>query len=596
MHDYAPSFPGHARSPLLRLSLQGRRYLLIVPSCLLAAAIVALCVAVLRSTQHSSLDWFLLIPFGIATAWECILLWQLVLGFAVWASGARSMSVLEHRAAEIEPVSTGRSRTALLIPIFDEDTDAVFAGVRIMLRSLARTGGRADVDVHILSDTRTAATIADEEAAWSVIRSEWPDGIFYSRRADNFGRKAGNIQSFLDRCGDAYDFAIVLDADSLMSGSAMRRLIRLMEEHPRIGLIQTVSFAAARETLFARIQQFAIRLYAPLALRGLQYWQGHEGSYWGHNAIFRIGPFRQHCRLPILPGKPPLGGEILCHDVVEGALMVRAGWEVHLLPRFDGTWEEMPTNTIDLLQRERRWCQGNLQHLRVLAFPGLRAASRAHITLGIGGYVMAPLWWAFLVLGVVRVLGGGSDRYGLLAFGLTETGAAASALVAVNVALIVVPRLLHLFHALGDTRVRRSFGGARRLLAGAAVEQAFWVFLGPVLSLITSSFVFSILTGRATGWTGQTRADREISMGEAFRCHAPHMAIGLALALAAARTGGWYALWMAPVALGLIISPALTIISSRIDLGQLSRRSGLFLTTDDLDGHLELRELNQSRS
>ncbi len=214
-----------------------------------------------------------------------------------------------------------------------------------------------------------------------------------------------------------------------MTGTAIRRLIRLMEEHPRIGLIQTVSYATGRDTLFARIQQFAVRLYAPLSLRGLEFWQGPEGSYWGHNAIFRIAPFSQHCRLPVLPGRPPFGGEILCHDVVEAALLARAGWETHLLPEFDGTWEEMPTNAIDLLVREQRWCQGNLQHLAVLTFPGLKAASRGHLALGIGGYLVAPLWVSLLVLGAARVLlvpeGAG---YGVLAYGLTEPSFAAAAL------------------------------------------------------------------------------------------------------------------------------------------------------------------------
>ena len=149
--------------------------------------------------------------------------------------------------------------------------------------------------------------------------------IRYRRRTENVGRKAGNIAEFTRTYGPEYDFMIVLDADSLMSGATMRRLARLMEESPATGLIQTVSYAAGRDTLFARIQQFAVRLYAPLALRCLEIWQGPEGSYWCHNAILRIAAFANHAQLPVLPGRAPLGGEILCHDIVEGGMLVRAG-------------------------------------------------------------------------------------------------------------------------------------------------------------------------------------------------------------------------------------------------------------------------------
>ncbi len=77
-------------------------------------------------------------------------------------------------------------------------------------------------------------------------------------------------------------------------------------------------------------------LYGPMFAAGLHYWQLGDGQYWGHNAIIRVAPFMEHCGLPRLPGKPPLGGEILSHDFVEAALMGRAGWTLWLaydLPR-----------------------------------------------------------------------------------------------------------------------------------------------------------------------------------------------------------------------------------------------------------------------
>ena len=595
--------PQNAGSPLSSLALPlvpdlgTRRLLAILPSVGLALVLGSLAVAVLARAPRPAIDWVILVPFALVMMWECFIVWQLVLGFAVWLRGADGRTLLERRAAALEPVATGRSRTALLMPIYEEEPGAVFDRVGIMLRSLARLGPCDDIDLHVLSDTRGDETAAAERRLWEALDAAAPGTTSYRRRPVNAGRKAGNIAEFLDRHGKDYDFAVVLDADSLMSGAAIRKLIRLMEEHPAVGLIQTVSYATGRDTLFARIQQFAVRLYAPLSLRGLEFWQGPEGSYWGHNAIFRVAPFHQHCRLPVLPGRPPFGGEILCHDVVEAALLTRAGWETHLLPEFDGTWEEMPTNAVDLLEREQRWCQGNLQHIGVLGLPGLKAASRWHLALGIGGYLVAPLWCGLLVLGALRVLLlPQGEGYGILAYGLTEPGLAAAGLAALSSALILLPRLLNLVRALGDGTTRRSFGGAARLLGGVVIEQAMWLLLGPMLLWVTAGFVARIVAGRAVGWGSQARGERTVRVADALRRHALLVALGCALAVAALWGGGWLALWMGCTALGLIVSPLLTAVSSRRDLGRLSRRWGLFLTVDDVLPAPEIVEFQAARA
>ncbi len=575
-----------------RVRWRTRRLWLVLPSSALALGVFALSGATLGGSPHGFLDWGLALPFAAVMAWECFVVWQLVLGFYAWMAGPRFLCELERDARTILPTRTGRSRTALVIPIFDEDVEEVFARVRVMWASLARLGASDDLVVHVLSDTRTPHVAAAEARQAALLRASDIPSLRYRRRDSNVGRKAGNVGEFLDRVGHAYDFAIVLDADSLMTGPAMRRLIQLMERHDEVALIQTVSYATGRETLFARIQQFAVRLYAPLAIRGLEFWQGGEGSYWGHNAIFRVAPFRQHCTLPVLPGRPPFGGEILCHDTVEAALLVRAGWEVRLLPDIDGSWEEMPTNAPDLLGREKRWCQGNLQHVRLLGLPGLKSGSRAHIALGIGGYLAAPLWWSVLVLGAVRVLfGDGTQGLGLLAYGLTEPGAAPAALACLAAVLIATPRVLSLWRALADRETRRGFGGTRRLLAGAAIEQVFALLFGPVMYLVNAGFVLRTLAGRVVPWDAQRRGDRQITPVQAARLHWPQMVVGLVLGGACAKAGGWVAVWMTPSALGLLLSPWLTFVSSRIDLGRWSRRQGLFTTVDDRAPAWELLEV-----
>ncbi|KAB1075742.1 glucans biosynthesis glucosyltransferase MdoH [Methylobacterium planeticum] len=582
-------------------SLAWRRLALALPTLATGLAIAVLAVAA-YGPPAGWLAGSVLVLFCLVMGWQSFVAWQYVYGLAAAVLGDRAKSALERRAEALPTRATGLSRTAAVVAIHAEDAVAVFAALRVMARSLAREGGDgSDLDIFVLSDTRDGAIAAVEEHEFARIEA-WRRGagpgiprIRYRRRRENRGRKAGNIAEFCETYGPEYDYMIVLDADSLMTGASMRRLVRLMEESPQVGLIQTVSYAAGRDTLFARIQQFAVRLYAPLALRCLETWQGPDGSYWGHNAILRIEAFANNAQLPVLPGKAPLGGEILCHDIVEGALLRRSGWEVRLLPEMGGTWEEMPTNLVDLLGRERRWCQGNMQHLRVVPMPGLRAASRWHLLVGILSYCVLPLWIAFLVTGTW--LAAGTGDLGLLGYGLTGSGAAAHGLAALAVAVLALPKLLSLGHVLASPERRAAFGGAAALLKSAALEQVVWVLLWPVMTLFTAGAVLSTFVGRVVRWDAQVRDDRRVPWGEACRLQADALVVGGCLAAFLVYAGDlWLALWMAPIAFALLTSPAHSVLTSRADLGRLARARGLFLTADDTAQAPELADLAQSRN
>ena len=575
------------------MSLSARRFLLVGTTAAVAATLAALSIVLFRTGERTVLDVVLLGLFLLVMTWEALVVSQVGLGFLTFLRGRDGRTALELRAIEVEPVATGRSRTAIVIPVFDEDVGAVSAVVAVMRRSLRRLGPTGDVHVHVLSDSRDPATAAAEETAVAELNAEPGPAVLYRRRGDNPGRKAGNIAEFLRRTEGEYDFMIVMDADSLMSGAVMRKLIRLMEENERVALIQTISFAANRMTLFARIQQFAVRLYAPLSLKGMSFWQGADGLYYGHNAIVRCAPFLRHAQLPVLPGRPPLGGEILCHDVVEAALLRRAGWEVRVLPDLEGTWEEMPTNVVDLLGRERRWCQGNLQHIRVLPFGGLTAGSRTHIAMGILSYLVGPIWWAFLGLGAVRAFGSDGTGLGILAYGATEAGPAAATLFWFSVAYLLGPRIMNVARAFLATPERRGFGGSGRLVASVLLEQVFSILLTPLLSLITVRFVLSTFAGRVVGWNSQSRADRDVGWAEAFRVLWLNLAVGAVFAAAALHAGGWYALWMLPTILGLLLGPFLIVWSSRLSTGMWARRWGLFLTVDESAPAPELVEFRE---
>jgi membrane glycosyltransferase len=591
------SFP----SPPTDATLLRRRLALALPTLATAGA-TAWLAALATGWPDGLLDGAVLVLFCLVMTWQAYIAWQYIYGAVAAGLGRRVMSAVEIAAETASPAPTGRSRTAVLVAIHAEDAAAVFAAIRVMARSLARTGGDGrDLDIFVLSDTRDPAIAAAEERefaraqAWRGESGPGLPRLRYRRRADNAGRKAGNIAEFCETYGDEYDFMIVLDADSLMSGATMRRMIRLMEDNPRVGLIQTVSYAAGRDTLFARIQQFAVRLYAPLSIRALDTWQGPDGSYWGHNAILRVRAFADSADLPVLPGRAPLGGEILCHDTVEGALFRRAGWELRLLPEEGGTWEEMPTNLVDLLGRERRWCQGNLQHLGVLGTPGLTAGSRWHLLVGILSYLASPLWVAFLALGTWQAAASGD--LGLLAYGLTGDGPAAHALAALTVAVLAAPKVLSLAHVLLSPARRRAFGGFWRLMASAALEQGLWVLLWPVLTLFNAGAVLTTFAGRVVRWDAQVRDDRRVPWREACRLQVDALAAGALLAGTLAVAGDpLLALWMAPVAAGLLLSPALSVLTSRADLGTRARRRGLFLTVDDTAQAPELRDLAAARA
>jgi membrane glycosyltransferase len=134
-------------------------------------------------------------------------------------------------------------------------------------------------------------------------------------------------------------------------------------------------------------------------VRGFAAWSGRSGNYWGHNALIRIESFRAASRLPVLSGPAPFGGPLLSHDFVEAAWIRRAGWQVELDPDHRGSAEDAPQTLEEFHRRDRRWCQGNLQHLRLLAEPGLHPLSRFHMISGVFSYLAAPVWLSLMIMG-----------------------------------------------------------------------------------------------------------------------------------------------------------------------------------------------------
>ena len=285
-----------------------------------------------------------------------------------------------------------RTRTALLMPLYNEDARASFARLAMIDQSLARLGAASAFDIFVLSDSTKDEAAAAERSVFQAFRLTANSKAYYRRRTDNAERKAGNLAEWVRRFGGAYENMIVLDADSTMAGETLLRMVDAMERNPGVGLIQTAPVIIKARTIFARVSQYSVRLYGRVAAAGLAYWTGSESSYWGHNAIIRTRAFAACCGLPHLKGRKPFGGHIMSHDVVEAALMRRAGWAVHVTASLDGSWEETPPSITDFIRRDHRWFQGNLQHLGLITAKGLSPMSRLQLLMGCMAYLSSPLW------------------------------------------------------------------------------------------------------------------------------------------------------------------------------------------------------------
>jgi membrane glycosyltransferase len=464
----------------------------------------------------------------------------------------------------------------------------VFAGLRATYESLARSGALPRFDFYVLSDTGNADTRVAEIDAWLAL-CRAVDGfgrIFYRWRQHRIKRKSGNIADFCRRWGRKYRYMIVLDADSVMSGDCLTALVRIAEANPDAGIIQTAPRAAGRDTLYARVQQFANGVYGPLFTAGLHFWQFGESHYWGHNAIIRVAPFIQHCAIGRLPGRGALSGEILSHDFVEAALMRRAGWGVWIAYDLTGSYEEMPPNLIDELSRDRRWCQGNLMNFRLFWMRGLHPAHRAVFMTGVLAYLSAALWFMFLVLSTVllaihtlREPTYFVQPYQLFPLWPEWRPEWAIALFSATAVLLFLPKVLAALRvAVVDPMPH---GGRLRLFVSLCGEMVFSALLAPIRMLFHTQFVAMAFAGRAVRWKSPPREDAETHWGYAFRRHGVHTLVGILWAAFVWWLNPTYLWWLLPVVGALMLSIPLSVFSSRVTLGRKLRRRKYFLIPEE---------------
>ncbi len=545
-------------------------------------------------TGYGAHEMYQVVSVSRTTALQYVLLGLFTVNF-FWIALAFTSGVLGFLVLAIKRPKTPRAdslkhKTVIVMPVYNESTARTFAALTAIRESVEATGLGAHFDYFILSDTTNPDIwIAEERAFRDLRRRLGPDArIYYRHRPKNHHRKAGNIADFVTRWGGHYEHMVVLDADSLMTGHCIVRLAAAMEADPDAGIIQSLPLIINRNTLFARLQQFAARIYGPVIATGLAQWSGRDGNYWGHNAIIRTAAFAAHCGLPDLKGKPPFGGHVLSHDFVEAALIRRAGYAVYMLPDLTGSYEESPPSLIDLSARDRRWCQGNLQHSRILFAAGLKWPTRQHFATGIMGYLASPFWLMQLVVGIALVLQVKYARpeYFTSEFTLVPVWPRfdperALALFGLTMAILLAPKLFGWLLTLFNPVERRACGGAIRLTLSTIIEIIMSALLAPIMMVIQSGSVFQILLGRDTGWNPQRRDDGSIPFQDIVRRHRAHTVLGVVAGVTAFMIATSLFAWMSPTILGLLLAIPLSWASGQLAIGLWLKRRGLLLTPEE---------------
>jgi membrane glycosyltransferase len=487
------------------------------------------------------------------------------------------------------------SRTAILVPVYNEDARAVFARVAAMIEGLHRIGQLERFHVHVLSDSTRADCVDAERAGAAALLAELGAAgrLYYRNRTKNIGRKAGNIEDFVTNSGGAYDYMLVLDADSLMRPETIVQMVARMDEDPELGLLQTQPLIIGRRTLFGRALQFSAALFSPIFSRGIAALQGREGPFWGHNAIIRIRAFAACCGLPTLEGRPPFGGHILSHDFVEAALLARGGYKVRVDPDLEGSYEEAPSNIIEYAKRDRRWCQGNLQHGKLLGAPGLKPWSRVALVSGIMAYAASPIWLLFLIVSLLDPILAPAPNYFpddslFPVFPRPETNKALLLLFGIFV-LLLLPKTLITFGS-AMTERRHRFGGALMVVVGATFELVMTSILAPVMMMFQSKAVGEILVGADAGWPASEREDGSQPLATAFQASWWMVAAGAAVLLATVNYAPDLLLWTLPIALPLVAAPLLISATGSPLLGDWARGWRLFETPFEADPEPVIRD------
>lgn len=564
--------------------MTARRLLFVTLLAISFAGLSALMAMTLSPGGYSALDLFILFCFMVTLPWTIIGFWNAVIGLLIMRltrNPVEAVCPIDHDIAD-RPLT---SSTALLSCVRNEDTESLETNLTAMVSHLVRAGDAEHFKLYVLSDTDMDDVALNEQQMTARLQDRFAGQmeIVYRRRTDNHGFKAGNVEDFCDRWGDQHDFMLVLDADSYMSTEAITGLVRRMEANPQVGILQSLVVGLPTDSAFARVFQFGMRLGMRSYTIGSAWWQGDCGPYWGHNAIIRIAPFKDHCRLPELPGKGPLSGTILSHDQVEAVLMRRAGYEVRVLPLETGSYEANPPHLLEFIRRDLRWCQGNLQYRRLLAMPDLKPVSRAQLFLAILMFLGSPAWIGFMT--AAAVLGAVSDQMPYR----PDTGAI---LFFTVLTMVFAPKLATVADVLARKDLRRAFGGPIRVVLSVGAEILYSAMLAPIMAVAHTLFMGGLIFGKTIGWGAQARGVQRLPVKLALQKLWPQTLFGLAgLVWLTGQPIGL--VWpVIPVAVGPLLASIIAVTTSTRTLGEIAIRSTLWRIPEESAPPEELLDLH----
>jgi membrane glycosyltransferase len=547
-----------------------RRRLAFALACIVSwVGLVALLAATLRPGGLDTLDIAILAVFALYVLWPLIGFWNAFAGFILMRFVRDPAGLVCPPARLVTGEEPIIGRVALALCIRNEDPQRVFGNARAMLAELSATPFAGHFRLHILSDTDRPDIAAREVRAAAQLQAEAPGriAVAYRRRTSNEGFKAGNIRDFCEHhAGDA-DLMVVLDADSRMSAARILKMVRVMEESPRLGILQSLAVGLPSMSPLARLFQFGMRLGMRSYTFGSAWWHADCGPYWGHNAVLRIEPFRRHCDLPRLPGRSPHGRDILSHDQIEAVLMRSAGYEVRVLPEEGGSYEENPPDLIEHMRRDARWCRGNMQYLELLRLPGLLPASRIQLVLAILMFIASPAFIVLLALLLVQALRhAGTDWFD-----------AAAGLLLLVLALLVMfaPKIASALDVLTRPAERARFGGGWRFLAGCLAETLFAISVTPLAAVSHTLTIAGIVLGRSANWGAQIRDAHGVPLRAAFTRFWPHTLFGLTALAGLLALGPLAALYAAPAYVGALFAVPLAMVTASPTFGGWMRRVGL---------------------
>lgn len=539
-----------------------RRILFFSLSLTTAVFMLWLMHSTLSNNVHVVLYALLMTLFALTLPWMVVGFWNAIIGLILcqfFKNPTRLVFPDAELASSDKPLT---SSTAILLCIRNELPDRLIRNLNAMLIDLVNNGLGGNYHVYILSDTDDVTIAQFETDAFTTLSDGWKQriAITYRRRETNDGFKAGNISEFCQRWGSLHEFAIVLDADSFMTGSAMSRLVRIMEKNTRIGIVQGLVVGLPSASAFTRLFQYGMRLGMRSYTMGSSWWLGDCGPYWGHNAVIRLAPFMAHCNVSELNGGSK-NKTILSHDLIEAILMRAAGYEVRVYPYEDHSYEENPPTLSDYIRRDLRWCEGNLQYIHLLKLENLHAMGRFQLIMAIAMFAGSPAWILLMLITVVSAAA-------VSAFDVYINVSFFQALLVASGVMWYLPKMAGALDVLLRHNESHRFGGRVVFTKSLILETFFSFLMTPITWLNHTFFIVGLALGHRGGWSTQSRDDHVISWRDASQQFFAHTLMGVFFSVLLL----WSHPSLFPIGLfffgGLALSIPLVVLTSQAWLGE----------------------------